>query len=373
MRKMFLTVFLLIISSFTFAKSTSEYHRPIWAMGMGGVHTPFPREADMPTTNAAYLRHVRSVNLEVFNLVAGAPGMAAIQDFQDLPPMDSMADVNNYMGKTIWTGFDGRLSLVSPYFGISIYSNSYLRSYFTNPLMPEWYLDFISDYGFTAGTALSLGPDVSFGFAVKRINRWGGENVVGFDTIDQYIATQDADVILDQFQNKGLAYGMDVSLLYKTEKDSSPILTFVWKDLGHTTFSKTSGSRAPPHIAQNLIFGAGYIFDGPGIDAKAGIEYRHINTKNMQLGEKLHMGAEISLPIIDLRFGSSQGYPTYGLGLDLWLLRFELAQYTVEQGEYPGQTPDSRIQIGITLDLSVDADFSVIGQSGKKRKLKQRR
>ncbi len=363
----------LTMSTLCYGRGIYEYHRPVWAMGMGGVYTPFPRETDMPTANAAYLRHVHSMTLELFNLRMGAPGLTALQDLQDLPPMNSISDLNGYMGKTIWTGLDGRASLVAPNFGLSIYSDSYIRSYFTNPLMPEWYLDFISDYGFTVAAASSIGPDLSLGFAVKRINRWGGENVVGFDTIDEYIATQDSAVILDQFQDKGLGYGMDLSLLYKSDKSSMPILTLVWKDLGNTTFSKTSGSQAPPHIAQNLIFGAGYLLDGPGMDVKFGFEYRHINTINMQLGEKLHMGAELSLPLIDLRFGTSQGYATYGLGLDLWFFRLELAQYTIEQGQYPGQTPDQRIQLGLTLDLSVDADFNVTGQDGKRRKLKQRR
>jgi hypothetical protein len=173
---------------------------------------------------------------------------------------------------------------------------------------------------------------------------------------------------------------MDLSLLYKSEKDSSPIATLVWKDVGSTTFAKTSGSKAPPHLAENLILGLGYEFDGPGIDARAGFEYRNIRTTNIQLGQKIHMGAEISLPLVDLRFGVSQGYATYGLGLNLWLFNLDIAQYTVEEGAYPGQTPDQRIQIGLTMDLSVDADFSIFRgkgsgsrNGGSRRKLKERR
>lgn len=373
MRRSILILIFLLTPFVAKARRAFEYQRPVWSLGMGGVYTPFPRTSDIPTTNAAYLSHVKTMNLEILNLVAGAPGLSSIQDIQALPPMTDISDFNSYLGTTIWTGLDGKVSFVAPHFGVSLYNNFYLKSYFTNPLVPEWYLDFINDYGITLAGSAFVGPDLSFGFAVKRINRWGGANVVGFDTINEYISSQDSAVILDQFQDKGLGYGMDISLLYKTDKSSSPILTFVWKDLGSTTFEKTSGSRAPPHIAENLIFGLGYEFDGPGVGAKAGFEYRNIRTTNMQIGQKLHMGTELSLALIDLRFGISQGYATYGLGLDLWLFNLDIAQYTVEEGFYPGQTPDQRLQIGLTLDLSVDADFKVIGQDGRKRKLKQRR
>ena len=366
-------IFFILASSASFARGPLEYQRPIWAMGMGGVYTPFPRDADMPTTNAAYLRNVKSIGLELFNVGIGAPGLETIQDFQDLPPLDTVSDANSYLGKTVWTAFDGRASFVAPNFGVSVYNDFFIRSYFTNPLVPQWYVNYINDYGITVAGAVSLNPDTSIGVAVKRINRWGGENTLGFDVIDQYTSSQDTDVILDQFQDKGVGYGMDFSFLYKSDKSSGPIFTFVWKDVGGTAFIKTAGTEAPPHIAQNMILGAGYVFDGPGIDAKFGVEYREISTIGMQLGEKLHAGCELSLPLIDLRAGMSQGYMTYGLGIDLWLFRMDVAQYTEEMGYYPGQTPEQHLQVAFTLDLSVDADFNIMSQDGKKRKLKQRR
>ncbi len=370
-----LSIFLLILS-FTLslkARSIYEYQRPIWAMGMGGVYTPFPRDADMPTTNAAYLRYSKEIHLELFNVGLGAPGLNTIRDFQRLPPLKTVSDVNSYYGKTLWTGFDGRASFTAPYFGMSVYNNFFIRSYFTNPLVPQWYVNYINDYGLTVAGAAALGPDVSVGLAVKKINRWGGENTLGFNIIDQYISTQNSNVILDQFQNKGVGYGMDVSLLYRSEDGTGPIATLVWKDLGSTAFQKTAGATSPPHIPDNLILGAGYVFDGPGVDAKMGFEYRSIRNLHMQLGEKLHAGVELSLPLIDLRCGISQGYMTYGFGLDLFFLRLEAAQFTEEMGYYPGQSPEQHLQVALSVDLSVDADFNITNGSGKRRKLKQRR
>ncbi len=370
----FITIFIIILTSIsTQASGVFEYQRPVWSLGMGGVYTPFPRETDIPTTNAAHLRHVKVMNLELLNLAGGAPGPETVKYFQSLPPITNFNALNSYMGKTIWTGLDAKASLVVPNFGFSLYNNAYAKSYFSNPLVPEWQVDFKNDYGMNLAGAASLGSNLSFGYALKRIDRTGGNKVVDFNTIDQYITTKNTNIILQQFGDKGTGYGVDLSLLYKEEKLNSPIVTVVYKDVGSTAFVKTAGTKAPPHIEQNLILGLGYLLDGSIIDAKAGFEYRHINTKNVQIGQKLHMGAEVSLPLFDLRVGSSQGYGTYGLGLDLWLFRLDIAQYTVEEGFYPGQSPDQRMQVGLTLDMTFDADFSVTSVNGKRRKLKQRR
>lgn len=373
MMKFKIILFIILSSIVSNASGVFEYQRPVWSLGMGGVYTPFPRESDMPTTNAAYLRHVKEMNLEVLNLAGGAPGPDTVTYFQSLPPITNFNALNSYMGKTIWTGLDARASLVTPGFGISLYNNVYAKSYFNNPLIPEWHIDFKNDSGMNIAGASSLGSNLSLGYALKRINRTGGDKIVDFNTIDQYITTSDTSLILQQFQDKGTGHGIDLSLLYKEEKSNSPIVTLVWKDVGSTAFVKTSGTKAPPHIEQNLILGVGYLLEGSIIDAKAGFEYRNIQTKNIQIGQKLHMGAEISLPLFDLRFGSSQGYGTYGLGIDLWLFRLDIAQYTVEEGFYPGQSPDQRVQVGLTLDMVFDANFSVTSVNGKRRKLKQRR
>jgi hypothetical protein len=371
-----LSIFFLTLSTQVIAGTPAyEYQRPVWAMGMGGVYTPFPREVDMPTTNAAYLHYVKSLDVEIFNINAGSPDLDTIKVFQNIN-LNNFADVNNYLGKTAYVGFDGRASVVSPNFGFSFYDSYYLRTYFTNPLMPSWYVNFLNDYGVTLAGAVGLGPDMSFGFAAKRINRMGGDQNLGFSTINSFISSQDSNTILDQFKNKGIGYGMDLSLLYKHENETNgPIATLVWKDLGNTTFQKTSGTDAPPHIDENLILGAGYILEGPfGFGTKFGLEYRNIRTTSMQLGEKLHTGVELSLPLVDVRCGISQGYMTYGAGIDLWFFRIDAAEYTEETGYYPGQNPEHRLEIGLTLDLSVDADFNITNSAdGKKRHLKQRR
>lgn len=382
MMKKFIVLFILI-SIQGWAAELDNYQRPIWSMGMGGVHTVFPRSFDMPTVNAAYLRYVQGVEIEVINLALGGPGLTKIQDLQSLSSPSSLSDLNTYMGKNAFLALDGRMSVVAPYIGISGYNNFSLSLYFNNPLIPEIQTRFINDYGFTAGFAMPLGPESTFGFGFKKINRWGGNQLIDFEVLSDYISSSDTSVILDEFQNKGVGYGMDISYLYRKPNGEGPVVTLVWKDLGYTSFQKTAGNQSPPSIHDNVIAGVGYEWGGSFVGGKAGLEYRHIRTEGEQFGKKLHLGAELSLPMIDLRAGLNQGYMTYGMGFDVWVARFEMAQYTEELGVYPGQNPDPRLQIGLMVNISVDADFNISsgsngaggpgGSGGSRRKLKQRR
>ena len=143
--------------------------------------------------------------------------------------------------------------------------------------------------------------------------------------------------------------------------------------MGSTAFQQTGGATAPERQKDNLVLGMTVDGSIPFLGMAAGFEYRHISDTGEQIGKKLHLGAEVSLAMFDLRAGFYQGYTSYGLGLDLWLLQLDAAWYQIEKGVYPGQTPDERVQLGLMMNLEFDPNFSLVGAGGKKRRLKQRR
>jgi hypothetical protein len=366
--------FIFIFGFVNQAKALSSYQVPAWSLGMGGVHMPFPRDGDIPTSNAAFLSHVNEISFELLNLEIKTPGLDDITKFQELPNANGAEGLSSLYGRPIQTGLDARLSILGPRIGFSGYTNTYLKSYLSNPLVPEWYIHYLSDYGLTVAFSTVFSDTLSAGIGLKRVTRSGGEVVLDTQGINDYVSgvTSTAD-ILELLDDVGIGYGIDVSFLYKSPGDSSSIATVVWKDVGTTSFQKTSGDQNPPSIKDNLTLGLGYIVKGPGLDIKTGFEYRHILTSGEQIGKKLHAGIEVSLPLVDLRAGLSQGYSTFGAGLDLWIMRLEVAKFTEEFGVYPGQTPEESFQLSLTMDFSVDADFSMTSKSGKRRKLKQRR
>ncbi|MCX7977675.1 MAG: hypothetical protein N2578_01590, partial [Bdellovibrionaceae bacterium] len=179
--------------------------------------------------------------------------------------------------------------------------------------------------------------------------------------------------LIDQFDQRGVAYGFDLSATHRIPGPVMTILAVNWQDVGDTSFMPSGSGGTPDILRNNLSAGVGFIGDYPGFDFRTGIEYRRILNTGIQSGKKLHLGLELGLPLLDLQIGLNQGYPSYGVGIDLGFLHLQTVSYTEEAGVYPGQTPQSRLLLSLSMGFSVDADFSMNLKDGKRRKLKKRR
>tara|TARA_B110001454_G_C12723326_1_gene436677 strand:+ start:33687 stop:34793 length:1107 start_codon:yes stop_codon:yes gene_type:complete len=367
--KMNCLTLLLLSCTTTFGAALYEYNRPVRALGMGGVYLNFVKDTDAPTINPAALGYVSGIAVEVANIGLGINGLDTIKTYQDSGSVSTVSDYDKFFGKKIRLGGNGRISAIMPNFGVSIYDDAQVSLILRNTAFPNIDMSFFNDYGLVVAGAFPIAPLTSLGVAFKRINRWGGYQTVGLSTIAQ----GNSAALQNEFENKGVGYGGDLALMTKIPGRLSPSFSVVWQDVGSTAFTKTTGNDAPPRIKDNLQAGAGLILDLPGIDLSAGFEYRHINDTGVQIGKKLHTGFELSLPLIDLRVGSSQGYPTMGAGFSFLFLNVDAAMFKTEAGEYPGQTPEDQILLSLSIDLSVDANFNFYSKEGKKRNLKQRR
>lgn len=367
MMKLFM-IFLFLISIQTRAAEVLETHRSIRSAGMGGVYMSIVNDSEAVFVNPAALSKLSGLHWQVMNVEAGVNGLDVYNDFRDIDTSDPNS-FNDFFGKDLWFRLGGKTAVALPYFGVGMYTDSQVNMELHNPAFPQFNTSFISDYGLMISGAFPVGPATSAGITAKKITRRGGQQDIDLGII----ASGNPSQIADQFRNKGNAYGLDVALQTTLPAPLSPTLSLVWQDVGSTAFQRTDGADAPPRIHDNLSFGVSTSLDLPGLDWVAGFEYRHITESEYQLGQKLHLGTEVSLPFIDLRGGINQGYASYGAAVNLFFLRFDVASYTEEMGAYPGQSPQNRIELGLSVDLSFDADFSFNSADGRRRKLKQRR
>lgn len=369
MKKVLALFLLMLLSREVLARELFEYNISLRARGMGGAYTAYPEETDAIFVNAASLAYVREISWEVFNVGAGINGLEAYNAFKDVSSFDSIDDYNVLYGKKLWVSGHGHSSLVIPYFGIGYFNHYSLTAALNSPPFPDFSVSYFNDSGFQLGFALPLNPLMSVGLGIKQIRRWGGEESIGITTL----AGGGVSNLVDEFQNIGTGYGLDPAILVKLPGPLSPSLAVVWKDFGSTAFNQEAGTDSPPRIKENLIYAAGAQIDLPGLDLRTGAEIRHANEHDVPIGKKFHMGAELSIPFVELRAGLSQGYQSLGLGINLFFLKLDAAMYTVEMGEYPGQTPDTRLEGSLSFNMAVDADFNFTGKDGRRRKLKQRR
>lgn len=371
-----LTFLLLGLAAAARAAELYELPRPVSAQGMGGVYLPWVKDTDAVMWNPAVLGETTALSWELAGVGLGANGREVLDTYNEMKRKKDAglcsdpACFEEFFGQPIHVEYLGKSSFAMPHFGFTIFASGLSEGTLHNPAFPLLDMTYVADYGFMTGVGFEIMPGWSGGISVKRINRRGGTKEIDLSTM-----TSSSSQILDDFDQRGVGYGVDLGTVYRLPS-AGPIKNTValhWQDVGSTAFLPESGHAAPTRIKDNLSLGLGTEIDLPGLDLRTGLEYRHITLQGEQLGKKLHMGAELGLPLIDLRAGLNQGYPTLGAGVDLWLIRLDAAYYKEEVGIYPGQTPSERVQVGLSLELSFDANFKFTDSQGKKRKLKQRR
>lgn len=371
--KTFLVFFIIALSLPAMSQSIGDNVRSLRSRAMGGVVIPFASGADSIFFNPAGLGGSSLLDIKLMEIDVGVntTGVTEAANIQNIDANNS-STFNQLFGKRIWVEATGKTAFHLPILSVGYIHDSEVSLELHNPAFPEFETYFRNDQAIYLGQAFSIGPSSYLGFSIKRVNRWGGSTQnIGVSSI---AGATSLDSIGGNFENKGQGYGLDLGVMTELPAPLlKPTFALVWQDVGSTAFTKTAGTDAPPRINQNLSAGAGLSMDLPGLDWTVGFEGRHLLEPDIQIGKKIYVGTELSIPLIDLRAGYSQGYLTYGVGLNFLIFHFDAVSYTEETGIYPGQAGDSRYMASLSIDLSFDANFKFTDNDGKKRKLKQRR
>lgn len=366
-------LFSMLLTVSAHAAEIVEPYQSARQLGMGGVYVFDENDGASFMQNPAYTCFVKGFNWSVVNMNLGVGDVKNYETFQD-HPIEGFEDLSHYFGKNFYVNVGGFSSLSLPCFGAAGFYNSIGSFRVNNPAFPTLKTVYLTDYGIKVGAAVPIGPVLSFGLDFKRTTRKGGPRDIGPDSLEELQGDDAVKTLTESFGNEGVGYGFDAGLVAHFDVvPLNPTVSLSWKDVGSTSFTKTNGDDAPERQKDNLVLGGSLETSAFGFGMALGGEYRHITDQNEQFGKKIHLGAELSLLFMDVRAGFYQGYPTYGVGLDFWFFQLDAAYYKVERGAYPGQTPDERGQIGISVDLEFDPNFKLVDSSGKRRKLKQRR
>jgi len=345
-----------------------EMTRPTRSLGMGGVIIPIVNDGDAVFYNPAALANVKNINLQLADIEIAANGEDAYKIAQDVKNIDDPATQNSLFGKRLYAQASDRTSIATRYFGLGIYTEYNASLQLHNPAYPQVDTYFRNDTGVVMGGAIPLGTSTSIGLTLKQIRRWGGyEQDLG---AAEMINLKNISSLGTLFQNKGTGYGADAAFMTTFDAPLKPTFATVLQDIGDTSFTETGGTAPPPRIQQNLSTGLSAGAGNSDFGWTVAVEARHLLESDIQIGNKLHVGAELSLALLDLRVGMNQGYLTYGAGINFYFFRLDAASYGEELGAYPGQIQDNRIQIGLTMNLNFDADFNFTDND---RKTKQRR
>ena len=363
-----------LLSFLAEAQELRTYHQSIRALGMGGVRVAHEHEAQALSWNPAYLGFNSGFNVTLADAGLGINGLQAYKSFKDVDLSQGINGLNGVYGKPLWLGAWGWAALSWNMLGayyLSFYDVSIMLK---DPGIPKMDVSYYRDDFYILGIGYQIVDHFSLGMNLKRVERVGG-NVI-FDTA-QLLSPGFVENLLPNVKSAlnahGQAFGADLGIVYRWKRPFHPTIGIVWQDVGYTSFAPSDPARPVPHLRDNLILSGTFYDSWMGFRLGGGFEYRHIRNHDEQLGKKIHVGLELGLPFVDLRAGLYQGYTSYGLGLDIWLLRLDAARFKQEMGVFPGQTPQERIMLSLNMDLSLDPDLRIRDDSGRRRRLFQRR
>ena len=337
---------------------------------MGGTSIAFVRGPDALFSNPAALAKLEgfSFNLITANAAISTNAQSLISTLQKTGTSFTAADLNQFYGKKIFSDVSLQGGLVIPYFGVGAYSYNTAVQSFSNPSFPFYNVDLVSDYGYIIGGAVELSKNLSFGVSGRHVKRWSGNKDI---LVTDLLGSGPQNIIKQRLSDKGKGNALDVAMLATFDNPWNTSLAVVWRDLGNTRFSTTSGS-GPERQEDNLIFGLSSQKNIGLMTWTNAFEYKFIRNAG-DITKKLHFGTEASLGLFDLRAGYGQGYLSYGAAFDISFLRAEVTAYTNELGANAGQSPNDRYQASISLNLDFDQSFKLQTAEGKKRRLNLRR
>lgn len=332
-------------------------------VGMGGAYAAVVNNADALFYNPAGLSRA-GMYWTIADPNFGIGNTAAILDLVDSSGSSSgsFADtLSGIYGEPVWLGGGAKTAIVFPFFGAAYYQQINFELLLENPVYPNLNVKGYWDKAAVMGFAFPIVPGFVYGGVnIRRVSRMGADTSFTGATLSNL----DADDIIDQIQNKSMGYGVDFGMnLVIPAPFVKPIFSFVWKNVGTTSYRSENSSISPPSDKEDMIIAAAVEMDVPLVKITPSIEFRGLNNTDEQIGKKIHMGLELDLPLLAVRGGFYQGYYTAGLGLGLGPLSFDLATYAVERGAYPGQHEDRRFVFQLAIDIGVGIGFNIFDNS----------
>ena len=348
---------MVFFSSIAEAGESFETHHNARRYGMGGAYISVVEDEDALFFNPAAIARNTGIYWTIADLGVGASDISeSIDAFSDLSDDSTFESaLNDLYGEPLWLGATGKTSVMLPFFAFAYFYDVDVSFMANNPVAPTLEGNYITDTGFALGSGWSIAKIFEMGFAAKYITRTGNRETFGAGTIANIVSgTDSTDAIFDSFDASGVGYALDFGANLTIPTPVRPTFSFVWKNMGNTKFRADDDELTPPRIDQEMTIGGSLFISLPLVHIVPALEFRHLESSELDLGQKLHLGLELGLPLVDVRAGLYQGYLSYGAGLGLGLARIDFASWGAEIGGYPGQIESRRYMLQLSIRLGFD-------------------
>jgi hypothetical protein len=380
MMKVIALTILALNTAVALSQEISYIGRSPRAQLMGDAYTAVADDEYTLFYNPAALGRNKGVTLTPLNPSIGGTNVLGDTDrFKNFPKNDPAGIANkilNYpvsLQASVFPGF--KMSS----FGMSLFATSKTNMVLRNAIHPILDVDYRYDRGFIAGFAhnigsgafasrikksskqkITTGQRVSFGIAIKHINREGMSDqydLFGTTLLNKINSgsTSLSDLKEALGYSKGKAWGVDLGTEYAYSRGRGLFTAgFSMLDIGDTRFTKTEGIGDVPKQDMTINAGVAYKEDFGLFDYTLSADIRPLNSTEV-FARKFHFGSEFSLPLVTLNAGWSEGYVSYGGSVKLWPVKLTAGFYGIEVGSKYKEQEAKRFIVYISLfDFSFD-------------------
>lgn len=337
------------------------------ALLMGDAFTSIADDDYTLFYNPAALAHSKAVEVRLLNPNIGVTNLLEDTDrFKDFP--EEAVEINKRIqGIPLHTQLGIAPGIkVGGFLGFNFLANNSTSLMLKNQIHPELDIDYRYDRGFVMGAAYTFGQPpalrrsasrghyTSIGVGFKYLNREGIKN--SYDLFGSKLLSdiasgvEDIDDIKEKLgYSKGRAYGYDFGLLHSQNFGSTQFnFGFSILDIADTRFKKEEGIAPIPDQDMMVNMGVSWIEDLGLLKTTLAFDLHPVN-QPIPFARKAHIGAKISIPLIDVMAGWSAGYVNYGVGINLWPIKVTAGFYNVEIGSEFKQEQAKRAVIYFSL------------------------
>ncbi|KAB8027379.1 hypothetical protein [Fluviispira multicolorata] len=274
-----------------------------------------------------FLRSTVSIGADTISFAKDA--VTAAGNFNATQLQNLLTDV---VKKPVHFGLDNAAGVITSNFGMAGFAVAKIdvegREFGTLGL-PEIHLRNNGFAGIATSMSTQFADILAIGVGPKYI--YNAEINTDLGVNDILNVSQAQDKVLNSIK-RGSGISTDIGVtLQKRSKYFDVRLAGVVSDLGNTTF--TGG--VPPWL-QTYNAGMGFALHDETNALHCAIDYRDItDVYGEDLPKKVYMGCKLLITrIFGVGFGYLQGWPSYGVVLNLFLMRIEAGSYTKDAGNY---------------------------------------
>lgn len=355
-RRAAMTAGLLWVVGVAMPQAMAEEFRPLYrgarAQAMGNAFTAIADDEQAIFYNPAGLANIQgySFKLATANLDVSNDLYLNYAEYTAAFGNLSLSTLNTFVGKNLYLRAQGASTFVGPNFGIAGIYDAQGALRLQNIVFPEGQIGATTTYGAQFAFAIpyrlrKIKADLNIGIAGKVLYRSGNF----FTPTMTDLMVLNSSAFTPNLSNPGLGIGLDLGVQYiqQTSKNVSLLAGFVLKDIGDTAFASGADSQK-----SEITAGLGLRLRSRDLVATLAYDYAHISDY-ADWRKKTHLGMELKFPILSLYGGLSQLNLTYGLSLDLWLIKVMYVSYAEEQGTTILQNPERRTMVQFTFKLQI--------------------